>query len=361
MKALLPLQTQPAAVPSREVGQDNSKQLKPEQPKQRQRRLFLQATSEDESEPVKVSIIAKHASVPVQNPAKQRQAAVPKQQQQQQPAKVQGQQAQRARPVSVHEDKAQEVEDDDVPATYNNMPVKHKQSSQQASDDDDASHEEADAQEVSQASSQQKRKRGHQKQQPAQVVGKDLDFAASDAESDEYEPTQAKAAAKAAALAAAKKATDKAAQPKGAKSKPRQPKQDKQQGTFKQPHNVAEATAAEGPAKRPRGRPRKAPQEQQLCQQASKRKAAEVAHEEEEGSDEEVLPIKAAVIKAAVKPKAKQGGRLKRAALMSEANEDAPFHVNCCTLDHSSATATRFTLHSFPACSHQCYDSLVNL
>ena len=357
MKALLPLQTQPAAVPSREVGQDNSKQLKPEQPKQRQRRLFLQATSEDESESVRVPIIAKHASVPVQNPAKQRQAAVPKQQQQQQqqPAKVQGQQAQRARPVSVHEDTAQEVEDDDVPATYNNMPVKHKQSSQQASDGDDASHEEADAQEVRQASSQQKKKRGHQKQQPAQVVGKDLDFAASDAESDEYEPTQAKAAAK----AAAKKAADKAAQPQGAKGKPRQPKHKKQQGTSKQPHNVAEAIAAEGPAKRPRGRPRKAPQEQQLRQQASKRKAAE--DEEEEVSDEEVLPIKAAVIKAAVKPKAKQGGRLKRAALMSEANEDAHFHVNCCTLDHSSATATRFTLHSFPACSHHFYDSLVNL
>jgi len=196
------------------------------------------------------------------------------------------------------------------------MPLKHKQSSQQLGDGNDASDEEADAQEVRQAAGQQQKKRGHQKQQPAQAVGKDLDFAASDAESDEYEPTQAKAAAK----AAAKKAADKATQPKGAKGRPRQPKQEKQQGTSKQPHNAAKATAEEGPAKRPRGRPTKARQEQQLRQQASKRKAAEVADEEDEESDEEVLPIK-----AAAKPKAKQGGRLKRAALMSEVSEDAPF------------------------------------
>ena len=315
---MLLLQAQPAAVPSREDEQDDSRQSKPKQAKHRQRRLFLQATSEDETEPVRVPVTAEHASVPAEKSAKQQQIAAPKQQQKQQPAKGQGQQARRARQASVREGKGEEVEDDDVPATYNNMPLKHKQSSQQVSDDVDASDKEADAQEVLQRAGQQKEKGEKQKQQPAQVVGKDLDFAASDAESDEYEPTQAKAAAK----AAAKKAADKAAQPKGAKGRSRQPKQEKQQGASKQPHNAAKATAEEGPAKRPRGRPRKAPQEQQPRQQASKRKAAEVTHEEEEKFDEEVLPIK-----AAAKPRAKQGGRLKRAALMSEANEDAPFHV----------------------------------
>ncbi|KAA6422484.1 MAG: hypothetical protein FRX49_07659 [Trebouxia sp. A1-2] len=310
-------QAEPAAFPARDDGEDNSKQAKPEQPKQRQRRLFLQATSEDGSEPARAPVTTRRAPVPAENPAKQQQAAAPKQQQQQ-PAKGQGQQARRAGPVSAHEDKGEEVEEDDVPATYNDMPLKLKQSSQQVSDDDDASYEETDAPQVRQAAGQQEKKRENQKQQPAQGVGKDLDFAASDAESDEYEPTQAKAAAK----AAAKRAADKAAQPKGAKSRPRQPKQEKQQGTSKQPHNIAKVGAQEGPAKRPRGRPRKAPQQQQLRQQASKRKAAEVNHEEEEGSDEDMLPSK-----AAAKPKAKQGDRLKRAALMSETNEDAPFHV----------------------------------
>ncbi len=328
VKVLLPLQAQPAAVSSRKDEQDDGKQAKPEQAKQRQRRLFLQATSEGESEPAdRVPVTAKH--VPAEKPAKQQQAVVPKQQQT--PAKDQGQ-ARRARPVSAHEDKAQEVEDDGVPATYNNMPLNHKQSSQQVSDDDDASDE--DAQEVRQAAGQQKKKRGHQKQQPAQVVGKDLDFAASDAESDEYEPTQAKAAAK----AAAKKAADKAAQPKAAKGKPRQPKQEKQQGNSKQPHNAAKATALEGPAKSPRGRPRKAPQEQQP-RQASKRKAAEVTYEEEEEYDEEVLPMK-----AAAKPRAKQGGRLKRAPLMSEANEDGPFHVKI--LYSCSFISSSYHVHS---------------
>ncbi|DBA95844.1 hypothetical protein WJX77_010833 [Trebouxia sp. C0004] len=306
-----------APVLSREDEQDNGEQAKPEQPKQRQNTLFPQAASGDESWPARVPVTAEHAPVPAEpaeNPAKQQQAAAPKQQQ---PAKGQGQQAQRARQITSHKG-GTEVEDADVPATYNNMPLKHKQSSQQVRDDDDASDEEADAHEVRQAAGQQqKKKRGHQKQQPAQVVGKDLDFAASDAESDEYEPTQAKAAAK----AAAKKAAAKATQPKGAKGRPRQPKK-KQQGNSKQPHNAAKTTAQEGPAKRPRGKPRKAPQAQQLRQQASKRKAAEVTYEEEEGSDEEMLPIK-----DAVKPKAKQSGQLKRTALISEENDDAPFQA----------------------------------
>lgn len=221
----------------------------------------------------------------------------------------------------MHEQEAAEAGDDDVPATYNNMPLKRKHIARQASDDEDAAEDEDDVQQH-QAEAKQKKNRGQQQQKPEQVMGQDLDFAASDAESDEYEPTQAKAAVK----AAAKTAADRATRPKGPRGKPRQPKQGKQQGGARQPHKVAKAAVAEGPAKHPRGRPKKAQQEQQPPrQQPGKRKAAEVGSEEEE-SDEEPRAV-------AVEPKARGGGRLKRAALMPDAtkSKDAPFQVRMLT------------------------------
>ena len=293
----------------------HGKQVQPQQARPKQRKLFLESVSEDEAEPVTATGTAK------QQPAAAAAAAAAKQQAS---SKAQGQQLKRGTQAQEMEESDAEADDDNVPATYDNIPLKQKQSSRQVSEVNPSGDAEEDVQDTTKQKDSkehgqqvqkqkrlQKLKQQQQQQQlqAAQVLGNDLEFAASDAESDEYEPTQAKAAAR----AAARKGTVKTAQPKGPKGRSRQPKQDKQQGGSKQPCKAAKATDGEGPAKRPRGRPRKAQQEQQPRQQQNKRKVADMTDAEE--SDEEPR-------QAAAKHQAKGSGQFKTAPLVLQEVDD---------------------------------------
>ena len=293
---------------------EHSRQVQPQQARPKQRKLFLEAVSEDEAEPVTAT-----------GTAKQQQAAAAAAKQQAS-SKAQGQHLKRGTQAQEMEESDAEADDDDVPATYNNIPLKQKQSSRQVSEVNPSGDAEEDVQDTTKQKDskehgqqvqkqkqklkqQQQQQQQQQQLQAAQVLGNDLEFAASDAESDEYEPTQAKAAAR----AAARKVTVKAAQPKGPKARSRQPKQDKQQGGSKQPRKAAKATDGEGPAKRPRGRPRKAQQEQQPRQQQNKRKVADMTDAEE--SDEEPR-------QAAAKHQAKGSGQFKTAPSVPQEVDD---------------------------------------
>lgn len=71
------MQEQPAvpADAGEEDGQKRSKQAQAKQPKQRQRRLFLESVSEDESEPIKAPVTERHAPTVGKASAKQQRAA----------------------------------------------------------------------------------------------------------------------------------------------------------------------------------------------------------------------------------------------------------------------------------------------
>ena len=132
----------------------------------------------------------------------------------------------RSRPPATKQAQPEE-EEEDLPATYNNMPLKHKADqkqmlSQPEGNDSQNSH-------PSSSGPAQQERQDHvnsKKRQPSKEAGSALDYMAdSESESDDYVPTQAKAAAaKAASKAANKKAA--AVKPE-TKSKAKQPKPDK--------------------------------------------------------------------------------------------------------------------------------------
>lgn len=120
-----------------------------------------------------------------------------------------------------------EEEEEDLPATYNNMPLRHKADHEQMlpqpeGNDSQNSH-------PSSSGPAQQERQDHvnsKKRQPSKEAGSALDYMAdSESESDDYVPTQARAAAaRAASKAANKKAAAVKPEPKG---KAKQPKPEK--------------------------------------------------------------------------------------------------------------------------------------
>lgn len=205
------------------------------------------------------------------------------------------------------------ADDDDVPSTYNNMPPRRQQHPQQDNcADEKAAPREEDFQKAMKAKKNRGQKMQGKEEVPDQVAGAELEFDASDAESDEYEPTQAKAAAK--------RAGQKAVVPKGPAGKAQRPQQDKQQGSAKLPRKAAKHAADEGQAKRPRGRPRKAPpQQEHEPAPARKRKAVTAIDEEHPDEDQGG--------KAVAKPKKGKASRLRKIALMPDTGEAEGHHA----------------------------------
>ena len=290
--------------------QPTERQLEPEQRKPKQTRLFLESDTGEEAEQCQAAPAGGHAPAAAQEHTTQRQgkAAKPGQAakaQNQQPSKARKRPDERLQEVSLVDD------DEDVPSTYNNMPSRRQQQPRHDGyADENAAPQEEDSQGGVQPAAQKAAKPKCQKHQQkkemtAQVISPELDFDGSDAESDEYEPTQAKAAVK--------RAAQKAAQPKSPTWKSRHPQQGKQQGKAKQPGKAAKATTQEGQAKRPRGRPRKAPpQHEQQPKQARKRKAVNVT-DGEDPNEEEGGKV--------AKPRKQNPGMLKAAALLPDVDD----------------------------------------
>lgn len=125
-------------------------------------------------------------------------------------------------------------EEEDLPATYNNMPMKTKEPNITAQADEDEDEDDQASQcshpADSQPDQQQEQDMDHdqlrKKDTSERHTGSALEYMAdSESESDDYMPTQAKtAAAKAASKAAAMKPAAVKAEPKG---RAKQPKQDK--------------------------------------------------------------------------------------------------------------------------------------
>ena len=295
---------EPTAVDHANTGylqQQTDRQPAPEQQRPKQCRLFLEDDSEGESDSAQAIITGKR-----QKYSKQQQAKTAKQGKS---SEMQGQQPGRGR-QGLDEEALEDS--NDVPSTYNNMPLIQKQHPMH---DGYANQnfvpEDKDASPVAAAKQQKPKgiKQLPRKQDAAQVIVAELEFDTSDTESDDYEPTQMKAAAK----ATARRAAQQAAQAKGLK-KPQRPNQDKLQGNARHPCKTARNAADEGHVKRPRGRPRKAlPKQEQQPRQCSKRKAATTL-DEEEAADQNYS-------EATVKPKAGKGDRLKKIALMPAAAE----------------------------------------
>lgn len=304
--------------------QPTGRQPEPEPRKPKQRRLFLESDNGEEAEQCQVAPTAKHAPDAVQQPTTQRQgkAAKPDQgrkAQNQQPSKVRKRPEERLQEITLADD------DEDVPATYNNMPSRRQQQPRHdgyadenaAPQDEDSQGVNSAAQKAQKAEKPKSQKRQQKKGMTAQVTSEELEFDASDPESDEYEPTQAKAAAK--------RAGQKAIQPKSPRGKARHPQQGKQQGDAKQPGKAAKHAAEEGEAKRPRGRPRKAaPQQEQRPKQARKRKAVNVT----DGED----PSKEEGGKAVAKPKKKDPSMHMTFALLPNVNESESQGQQVCDL-----------------------------
>ena len=150
-------------------------------------------------------------------------------------------------PVTEQEDEmsadhqAEQAADEDIPATYNNMPL-HCQAknrrinhSDHEEDGEEMNQPRADIKQHSNVGGQCKRQK-----QTAKGRAQDMEFAVSDDGSDEYEPTQAKAAAK----AAAKKTADRAGQPTAHKNQAGQPKQGRK-GSKLPSHEQQSAKATE--------------------------------------------------------------------------------------------------------------------
>ena len=302
--------------------QQTDREPAPEQHKPRQRRLFLEDDSEGESDSVQAAATGKHDSANRQKSRKQQQAekAV-----QGRALEMQAQQPGRGR----HRHFEEALEDSNaVPSTYNNMPLRQKQHPMHdgyanqnfVPEDEEASLVAAEQEKA------KSRKQVQQKKNAAQVTGAELEFDASDTESDDYEPTQVKTAAK----ATARRAAQKPGQAKGPQGKPQRPHQDKQQGSARQACKAARNAADEGHVKRPRGRPRKAlPEQEQQPRQGGKRKAAAALDEEEEPTDQKHS-------KATVKAKAGKGDRLKKIALLPAPTEaeDQGAEVRCQLSNH---------------------------
>lgn len=200
------------------------------------------------------------------------------------------------------------ADDDDVPSTYNNMPPRRQQRPQHDNHaDEDPAPREEDFQKTIKAKKNKMQKLQGKNEVSHQVAGAAQEFDVSDAESEEYEPTQAKAAAR--------RAGQKAVLPKGPAGKSQRPQQDKQQGIAKPPRKAGKQSTEEGQAKRPRGRPRKAPpQQEQQPPPARKRKAVNAADEEDPDEDRNG--------KAVAKPKKGKASRLRKIALMPTTGED---------------------------------------
>lgn len=281
----------------------------------------MDSGSGDESEPCLAAPTAKHAPDVGRQPIRQHKGNTAKQGE---AAKGQDQQASRGRKrpegMMVEETLA---DDDDVPSTYNNMPPRRQQQPQHAIH---ADHNAAPWEEEALKAKKRKSQKPQQKQEvPDQVAGAELEFDASDAESDEYEPTQAKAAAK--------RAGQKAVLLKGPAGKSQRPQQDHQKGDAKPPRKAAKHATEEGQAKRPRGRPRKAPpQQEQQPPPARKRKAVTAIGEEHPDEDPGG--------KAVAKPKKGKASRLRKIALMPDAGEaegqDAQVGPKCCQTLHAA-------------------------
>ena len=277
----------------------------PGQRKPKQRRLFLNSGSGDESEPHQAAPAAKHARTPDQQPSGQQRGQTAKQSK---AATAQYQQACRGRKRAegnlVEESLA---DDDDVPSTYNNMPSRHQQQPKHDDyADENAAPQEEDFREAPKAGRNIGQKLLQKEEVPAHVIGADLEFDVSDAESDEYEPTQAKAAVK--------RTGHKALQPKGPTGKTQPSHQEKQQGNAKQPRKAVKHSTEEGQTKRPRGRPRKVPnQQEQQPTQARKREAVNAI--DGEGPDKKHDG------KAVAKPMKGKPSRLRKVALMPQPEE----------------------------------------
>ena len=281
------------------------KQPEPEQRKPKQRQLFQDPGSGDESEPCQAAPAAEHAPSDDRQPGRQQQSQTAKQGR---AAKAQDQQASRGRKRA--EGKLVEeslADDNDVPSTYNNMPSRRQQRPKQDDyADENAAPQEEDFHEALKARRNKSQKLQQKEEVPAKVSGAELEFDASDAESDEYEPTQAKAAAK--------RAVQKALQPKGRTGKTQRSHQHQQQGSAKQPRTAAKHSTEDGQTKRPRGRPRKAPtQKEQQPTQARKRKAVNAIDDEEPDQEQDG--------KAVAKPKKGKASRLRKLAMMPETEE----------------------------------------
>ena len=273
------------------------------QQKPKQRQLFLVPGSGDEFEPCQAAPTAKHAPTSDQQPSQQQcdQTA-----QQSNDAKAQYQQASRGRRRAEAKMVEESLADDnDVPCTYNNIPSRRQQQPQHYADENAAPQEEG-FHEAPKAARNKSQKLLQKEQVPTQVTGAGLEFDASDSESDEYEPTQAKAAAK--------RAGQKALQPKGLTRKTQHSHQEKRQGNATQPCKAAKHSTEEAPAKRPRGRPRKPPiQQEQQPVQARKRKTMNAIGTEDPDEEQDG--------RAEAKPKKRKPSRLRKIALMPESEE----------------------------------------
>ena len=302
-------------------------QPEPEQRKPKQRQHFLEPGSGDESEPHQAVPTAEQGLTADQQPSRLQQGQTAKQSK---AAKARDQQASRGRKRADGKLVEESLPDDDgVPSTYNNMPSRRQQ--QRKHDDyanENAAPQAGEFHEQLKAGRNKSQKLQQKEEVPAQVTGADLEFDASDAQSDEYEPTQAKAAAK--------RAGQKALQPKGLTGKTQRSHQDKQQGNAKQPRKVAKHSTEEGQAKRPRGRPRKAPpQHEQQPMRARKRKDMNAFDEEDPDKEQDG--------KAVPKPKKGKTSRLQKVALMPETEEavgqDAQVRLKICLLAIGCLTA----------------------
>ena len=309
LKSFSLLQDQEAAVQDNADTERHPQQLmnnqpEPEQRKPKQRQLFLDPGSGDESEPCQAAPAAKHAPSDDRQPSRQQQGQTAKQSKAAKAPEQASRGRKRADEKLVEESLA---DDDDVPSTYNNMPSRRQQ---QAKHDDyadeNAAPQKEDFHEAPKARGNKSQKLQQKKELPAQVSGAELEFDASDADSDEYEPTQAKAAAK--------RAGQKALQAKGPTGKTQRSHQDNQQGSAKQPRKAAKHPTEEGQTKRPRGRPRKAPtQKGQQPTQARKRKAANSTGNEEPDQEQDG--------RAVTKQKKGKASRLRKLALMPETED----------------------------------------
>lgn len=308
--------------------QPTARQPEPEQRKPKQRRLFLESdtggdTGGDAGD-ARLSEAAptvRHAPAAGQEPSIQQQGKVTK--------KGRGVRAQPSKARKRPDERLQEVpladDEDDVPATYNNMPSRRQQHHRHENyADENAVPPKDDSQSAHRAAHKAgkftSQKRQQKEEIPAQVTSTELEFDVSDAESDEYEPTQAKAAAK--------RAGQKAIQAKSPTGNSRDPHQGKHQGHAKQAGKAAKQTTEEGQAKRPRGRPRKAlPQQGQQPKPARKRKAVDATDkgvpDEDQGG------------KAIAKPRKQNAGRPKTVALppVSEESEGQGMQVWVCMVN----------------------------
>ena len=275
----------------------------PEQHHPRQQRLSLQCNSQHSAEHVEAAAPRTHVTAAAEQLVP-RQAKNTKQERLLQP---QSQQPKPKRGSRHQEEVSLESDGDDVPSTYNNMPARQKQHPlHNGFPNQNFAPEEEDAVEAKDKKPTGARQVQQKNKGTAQNMCTELEFELSDAESDEYEPTQAKAAAK----AAARRPADRAPAAKRTKGKPQDAVQE---AASKAAPKTAKGAAEEGNAKRPRGRPRKGAPQRELQAKANRRKAAETLDEEAHDDRRDC--------KATGRVKAHNGGRLQKVALKPATEE----------------------------------------